>query len=584
MSFPSGFSSADQLNDNTTPVLSNTWAITVVDKNGSPTDELVRLDLIGGLLSLRSLETTNFTAVNRTLHYVDTNLGAVTGDLPASPNDGDTIGFVDAVGNLRDSSGNDGFNENTLTIDGNGTTINGNNTLTLYTNGASAWVQYDSTLGEWIVIQRSYGNMEFQSLRVSGNFNVDPGKTYLVSTSGGPRIGTLAASPSDGDVVAFVDADGVFGGSSGFGNNSFTIARNGNTIGGTAANLVLNVDLEGVWLVFNQSTNDWEILNYQNINSSGGLSLPVVNVSGAFATTIGASHHVDSTAGASSTTLPVGTDADIVVFVDEGEDFSTNNLTISPGGGDSVAGNASLVLDRDLQAVWLQYNANENDWAVIAEANAANPAFTLAEESLNFNAVEGTAHHVTTTGGVVVATLPTGPTDGAIILFADAVGSDPNTPTGFGNNSLTINPDAADTIQGFSSLVLDQENDFVGLQYVASTNRWNVAFGLTSPSVFGAGGAAGDPGAVTENGETLAGDKTLLESDPEYQFLDPGGANRNVDLPTTPSYARRFVIFHDGGANSLDIRISAVVQDTITTGQQSEWVYSTTLSAWRQIP
>lgn len=35
----------------------------------------------------------------------------------------------------------------------------------------------------------------------------------------------------------------------------------------------------------------------------------------------------------------------------------------------------------------------------------------------------------------------------------------------------------------------------------------------------------------SSSAETLSGAKTLAVTDAKYQFLDPGGSNRNVDLP-----------------------------------------------------
>jgi len=35
----------------------------------------------------------------------------------------------------------------------------------------------------------------------------------------------------------------------------------------------------------------------------------------------------------------------------------------------------------------------------------------------------------------------------------------------------------------------------------------------------------------SSNAETLSGAKTLATTDAKYQFLDPGGSGRNVDLP-----------------------------------------------------
>ena len=582
MSFPIGFAPADELNDNMAPVLSNTWAIVVVDKNGSPTDELVRLDRTGvGLCLVFPTPNTNFNATINCIHHVQTDGGTVTATLPASPMDGDIVAFAD-----RTSS----FNTNNLTLDAGANDIaNQGSTYVLSNNDETVWLQFDDTPNRWNFIVNAAGGgggLAFTLVNESASFNATAGNVYHWDSTGGAGTATMPGAPTDGDIIAFVDVNAFRTGESGFDNAALTIDFNGNNFLNGGADYILDQGSASIWFQWNQTETTWVAIQKGIVNGLESLA-PTITQTGNFNPDPNTSNAVDTTGGAAFGNMPVAPDGAIIIFFDSQNNWATNNFQIVPGFPATVEFDgtySNIVYSEDGGVAILQYDKTADNWKFLVNSNdtSGGTAFTAVKETINFAGVPGTVHHVDTTGGQITASLPAG-TDGDIILFADAAGSDPNVPTGFGNNSLVINPNGAETIQGFNSITLDVENEFIGLQYLAADSRWNVAFGLTSGSVLGSGGSASDPGFITENGETLAADKVLLESDEEYQFLDPGGSNRNVDLPTTPSYARRFVIIHDGGADSLDIRISAVVQDTITTGQQSAWVYSTSLAAWRQI-
>ena len=580
MSFPIGFAPADELNDNTSPVVSNTWAIVVVDKDGSPTDELVRLDRTGlGLCLEFPTPNSNFNATINCIHHVQTNISAVTATLPNFPVDGDIVAFAD-----RTST----FDTNALTIDAGVNTIgNAGSTYVASNENETVWLQFDDTANDWNFIVFGAGGGGGGGLTVvneNGSFNAAAGNAYHWNSGFGAGTATLPASPDDGDIIAFVDQQASRFGESGFGQFTLTIDPNGNQLQNTVGNFELNKGGELLTIQYNDTAGEWYFLHY---GRSGGMErlAPVRDVSGNFFCDSGSgSYAVDTNGGTAIGETSSAYDGAILIFHDASGTWGTNQFDLNPGFPQTINGSfATQTWDENYGYAIMQFDASNDNWNFISDSRGGGGvSFLASKETANFAGVVGTVHHVDTTGGQITATLPAGG-DGDIILFADASGSDPNVPTGFGNNSLVINPAGGDTIQGFNSITLDVENEFIGIQYLAADNRWNVAFGLTSGSVLGSGGSASDPGFVTENGETLAADKVLLESDEEYQFLDPGGANRNVDLPTTPSYARRFVIIHDGGANSLDIRISAVVQDTITAGQQSAWLYSTSLAAWRQI-
>lgn len=72
-----------------------------------------------------------------------------------------------------------------------------------------------------------------------------------------------------------------------------------------------------------------------------------------------------SVAGAVAVTLPAGVAGQIFVILDGTGDASTNNITITPNGGQTINGAATLVLDHDRQAVMIQYSSTGTDWKVL---------------------------------------------------------------------------------------------------------------------------------------------------------------------------------------------------------------------------
>jgi hypothetical protein len=88
----------------------------------------------------------------------------------------------------------------------------------------------------------------------SGAFSPAANNGYAVDTSGGTSTGTLDAAPTNKDYIEFSDRKRTFG------TNALTIARNGKSIDGAAADYVLQSDGDGVCLLYDSANNNWIVV------------------------------------------------------------------------------------------------------------------------------------------------------------------------------------------------------------------------------------------------------------------------------------------------------------------------------------
>ena len=98
------------------------------------------------------------------------------------------------------------------------------------------------------------GGASWQAVQ-TGNFNANVGEGYFVNTSAGAIIATLPGSPVLGDFISFIDYAGTFD------TDNLTVARNGNNIQGTAADLTVATERAGFTLVYVDTTQGWLLQN-----------------------------------------------------------------------------------------------------------------------------------------------------------------------------------------------------------------------------------------------------------------------------------------------------------------------------------
>ena len=151
--------------------------------------------------------------------------------------------------------------------------------------------------------------------------------------------------------------------------------------------------------------------------------------------------------------------------------------------------------------------------------------FITEDYSANFSCQSFTINRIDTSNNSVTATLPSTPKNQDEICFLDAVGSDPNNPTGFGKNPLTIDGLGA-TIQGYNeTLILNGENSSVSLIYNATDNNWNIS----NASLGGFSSSSSYTASLSVNV------RELMTSDRTY-YVSPSGDNNNDGLTNSSAF------------------------------------------------
>lgn len=113
---------------------------------------------------------------------------------------------------------------------------------TLTSNIADVTAHTPGVSAVWLVV----GTGE-RPLSISTNTSLNLFTTYRVTAN---CIATLPAAPTDGSWVKFINKTGT---------NNFTVARNGKTIEGLSADLTVNVNNKGFWMIYSATANDWWI-------------------------------------------------------------------------------------------------------------------------------------------------------------------------------------------------------------------------------------------------------------------------------------------------------------------------------------
>jgi len=108
-----------------------------------------------------------------------------------------------------------------------------------------------ATLGSSVTIA---AGTDWQAVKTT-TFTAVAGEGYFVNTNAGAFTVTLPATPTLGDEVSFIDYAGTFD------TNNLTVARNGENIQGSAADLTVATERAGFSLVYTDGTQGWLLAN-----------------------------------------------------------------------------------------------------------------------------------------------------------------------------------------------------------------------------------------------------------------------------------------------------------------------------------
>ena len=123
------------------------------------------------------------------------------------------------------------------------------NTVTV-TNGKYRLLATDGT--NWYDIFSLAGLGEAWQIK-TGTYTASDGDNLFCDTSGTAFTVTLPASPSIGNQVKIIDAEGTFG------TNNLTVGRNSQKIQGATSDLVISTNGAGIALVYVNADNGWRL-------------------------------------------------------------------------------------------------------------------------------------------------------------------------------------------------------------------------------------------------------------------------------------------------------------------------------------
>ena len=226
---------------------------------------------VAGGLTPTAIKTSAYNAVANDLVRIDSTAGAFTVTLPASPTDGDKIGFLDVTNKCGTYA--------VLVAAAGGKTVEGDGTgMSLNINGSYIVFIYDATGGRtnWKMEQSQQvppigGQLIPTAIKTSAYGGIVTDLVRLDSTGGSFTV-TMPGAPADGDRFGVIDIT-----------NKCTLfpvllsVTGGKTIEGDGTGL--SVDVMGTYAVFiyNSSTTNWKTQQTPYVNGQlktvGGYTL-----------------------------------------------------------------------------------------------------------------------------------------------------------------------------------------------------------------------------------------------------------------------------------------------------------------------
>ena len=249
---------------------------------------------------------------------------------------------------------------------------------TISTNGTSVY---------WgVVAATGGGGLGFLKL-VRSSYTANTGDRVAANTKGGQFAVTLPSSPSNRDIVEIVDAENNFA------NTNLIISRNGSTIEGQSANLVMNISGLAATLQYDSSKSTWQVFTVSPTVSA-------VTLSGNILTGL-------TSAAVFQDPLPITTaNTDIkggTLLVTSNTVFSRTASTLKISSNTNFQSNGSIKIPRGTTGQRpanpengaIRFNTTLNTveaylggtWTDLASSGGAVPAGAIIYTALNFGAL-----------------------------------------------------------------------------------------------------------------------------------------------------------------------------------------------------